>query len=216
MAAPDVTDNATPVWLWGLLGCGGLLLLGTCLLPLGVGYWVYTRAPDLVADLGTAEAPKREAPTAPRQGPTAPPEGPKRPGRAGPPPASPPPPFLPRRTRGERRRLTITVRQAEGLDGFDAGLTCRFDIRAVDRGSLPCNAQIACGGRLLYGGPQAGYIDCRFSAPNGVVGEDTQTTGQDGDPAVRIDTGAGTVTIRDDEGGPLGRFRIEAQITAVE
>lgn len=109
------------------------------------------------------------------------------------------------------------VTRVRGADSVRLGTICDFLVEQrprEDQHSLYCNAQITCGGKLLYGGPDRGYFPCRFS--NGdereVVGNDPTTTKQDKDAALHIDTRAGVLRIWDDEAGNLGAFELEAEV----
>jgi hypothetical protein len=61
------------------------------------------------------------------------------------------------------------------------------------RSPQTCHVELRCGGTEIYPGSGA-YTRCLSSAPGGVVGEDTSM--DDGDPAMRIDTRSGRVVVR--------------------
>lgn len=113
-----------------------------------------------------------------------------------------------------------TVRSVEGSLPIDTGAMCAFAVDRRDRpdGTFWCNAQIVCDGRLVYGGPEAGYFPCTLHEQprRDVVGGDPQTHAEDGDAAMAIDTVAGSVEIWDDATGDLGRFRVVASVDSVE
>lgn len=109
------------------------------------------------------------------------------------------------------------VTRASGAELVRAGEICEFLVeqrQREDHSSLYCNAQITCGGKLLYGGPERGYFPCRFDDGDEreVVGNDPTTTKQDKDAALHLDTRAGVLRIWDDETGPHGAFDIEAEV----
>lgn len=116
--------------------------------------------------------------------------------------------------------VRATVTAVEGSIGVDVGAECGFAVDRRDRsdGTFWCNAQIVCGGRLLYGGPEAGYFPCTlFEQPRrDVVGSDPQTHEDDRDAAMSIDTTTGALEIWDDASGELGRFRVRARVDSVE
>lgn len=107
------------------------------------------------------------------------------------------------------------VRVVEG-QVVRAGDKCEFLVerRQQTDTSVYCNAQIVCGGKVLYGGPERGYFACRiFEGPGrDVIGADPSTTRQDQDAAMRLDTREGVLRVWDDEKGALGAFSIEAEV----
>jgi hypothetical protein len=100
------------------------------------------------------------------------------------------------------------------------GQTCDFLVqRTVHKdGSYECNAQVMCGARLLYGGPGRGYFPCRITEGlrKDVVGIDPSTSRTDQDPALKIDTRLGVLSMWDDESGALGAYRVEADILSFQ
>jgi hypothetical protein len=118
------------------------------------------------------------------------------------------------------RHVRAEVTHVEGNHVVSPGDKCEFLIerRARDRNSFYCNAQVVCGGRLIYGGPDRGYFTCRlFEEPRrDVVGSDPNTTKDDQDGAIHLDTRAGVLRIWDDARGPLGAFRVEADVLSVQ
>lgn len=186
-----------------LLGCLvvplGLILLGGA----GAAFWLLTAR---VAPGPMVSSP----PTTGPQPPVVPPQAPVLP--------SPPPPMPPSVEPPRIVRATVTA--VEGSVGVDIGATCGFSVERRDRpdGTFWCNAQIVCGGRLLYGGPDAGYFPCTLHQQprRDVEGSDPQTRSQDTDGAMSIDTRSGSLEIWDDETSALGRFRVVAQVESVE
>jgi len=143
-----------------------------------------------------------------------------------PPISAPPSPPLPPGTSDAPddrapRAVRATITTVTGSPGVSVGQTCEFNVERRDRedgSGFWCNAQIVCAGHLLYGGPTAGFFPCAlFTAPTrGVVGSDPNTTAQDGDAAMSIDSQAGTLEIWDDAQGPNGEHRVVAHIDAIE
>ena len=119
---------------------------------------------------------------------------------------------------------TVTARidtvQGARLSGLAAGSTCSFDVTQHSRtdGTFWCNAQIRCGGHLLYGGEDAGFFDCTlYEHPQRhVVGQDRNTTIRDSDAAMRVDTLRAELEVRDDASGRLGAFTVRGTVTGVE
>lgn len=180
-------DDARRRWVWVAIGCGGFALSLLCLLPPAL--WI-----------GASLTPTDE-PAQPQSGLRAVEPAPAIPGG-----------LRPHRVRAE-------VERVEGLARLRRGATCEFDVieeRQAD-GSDWCNAQVQCGGLLLYGGPRAGYFKCSlFERPERhVVGEDSETTSQDFDGAMRLDTVRGELVVRDDPRGPHGAFVVRARVTDV-
>jgi hypothetical protein len=142
-------------------------------------------------------------------------------------PAIPPPPPLPTGPAPvaplagdpSAREIVAIIDSASGATALSAGAECRFPVTRRDRpeGGYWCNAQIQCGGRLLYGGGTQGFFPCTLADPPSrhVVGTDDQTTASDGDAAIRLDTTTGTLLVQDDARGPLGAYVLTARVTSV-
>ena len=101
-----------------------------------------------------------------------------------------------------------------------AGDKCDFLVERRDdaSGSRWCNALVVCGGRLIFGGPNAGYFPCRLNGASerrDVVGSEPSTTNSDGDGAIQINTAEGVMRVWDDASGVLGEFLVEAEILSV-
>jgi hypothetical protein len=103
------------------------------------------------------------------------------------------------------------------------GDSCEFLVeqRQRDAQSYYCNAQVMCGGKLLYGGQDRGYFACRFydgaqGEHHDVVGNDPTTTREDKDPAIQLDTRSGVMRVWDDASGPNGEFEVEAEILSAQ
>lgn len=143
-----------------------------------------------------------------------------------PPPPSLPPilPPLPPGTSGASdtapRLVRATVSSVTGSPVASSGQACEFNVERRDRddGTFWCNAQMVCGGHLLYGGPTAGFFPCTLyeGPPRHVVGNDPTTTREDQDPAMTLSTVDGTLEIWDDPSGPNGEFRLVAHVDSVE
>ena len=116
------------------------------------------------------------------------------------------------------RQVRAEVTRVTGNAVVRAGDMCEFLIerRSRDQQSFYCNAQVVCGGRLLFGGPERGYFPCRLDDDGElrhIIGQDAST--KDGDPAFRINTHEGIMRIKDDEGGQFGAFEVEAEVLSV-
>lgn len=195
--------------LWALVGCGGLLFVGLCV-ALGAG--VYLAYPRLQGGVAGPNAPSTPvvAPGQPVQ--PVPPGGPVGPGAnftdKPPPGAIPilPPPGFPARP----IELNATITSVTGSLSGRVSRACRMVVEPPNANQR-CRTQITCDTVLVYGGPQAGYFACRFDVGRGAVsGVDDQMTQADGDSAMSVDTDARRLQVRDDAGGPLGEFAIEA------
>lgn len=184
-------------WTWIAVGCGGLALSLLCILPPAL--WLALRDDGEVVDPSPAPEP--------------PPADPM----PAPDPLLPPPPS-PGVT--SARRVEAVVEESAGLSSVQVGATCSFEVTRQDRpdGTFWCNAQVRCGGQLLYGGAGAGFFDCTlYEQPQRhVVGEDPNTTSGDGDAAMRLDTLRSVLTVRDDASGRLGSFSVRARVTSVQ
>lgn len=103
------------------------------------------------------------------------------------------------------------------------GASCEFLVeqRQRDAQSYYCNAQVMCGGKLLYGGPDRGYFACRFydgeqGEHHDVVGSDPTTSDEDKDAALQLDTRAGVLRVWDDASGNHGQFELEAEVLSAQ
>jgi hypothetical protein len=212
VSEPNGSSSALPVALGCLTGVGcGLVLIVGC-----VASWLVLSEADVGGDDASPTAPA-PVPPPPASAPP-PPSAPALP----PPPVLPPPPTSgsvapPGDVAPRLVRATITVSSAPTI--VPVGALCEFDVERVDSpdGSFACRAQVVCGGRLLYGGPEAGFFPCTLyeGPPRHVVGSDANTTGSDGDAAMRLDT-HGTLEVWDDAGGANGELRVTARVDAVE
>lgn len=117
------------------------------------------------------------------------------------------------------RQIEATVTSSEGAAPVAVGSSCSFEVltQPAQGGGYMCNAQIYCAGRLLYGGPNAGYFPCTvFGPPNrGVVGRDAQTTANDGDSSMEMDTSQHLLMVGDDPTGTFGAYSVVARIDRV-
>ena len=191
--------NETMVWL--LAGCAVLLVLGLCGAT-GVGVWMYVSEPAVAVPM--------PPPTPPPAPPTWQPQPPTGPGPQLPPPV---PGHEPPRT------VTAVVTSVSGRSPVVNGATCGFSVeRRPNGGGYWCRTQIVCGGQTLYGdSSQNGFFPCTLheSPRRDVVGTDTETTSQDTDAAMTLDTQRNILRVSDDASGRLGAFTIEARITDV-
>ena len=103
------------------------------------------------------------------------------------------------------------------------GDSCEFLVeqRQRDANSYYCNAQVVCGGKLLYGGPDRGYFSCRFyddgdGVHRDVVGSDPTTTREDKDAALQLDTRSGVLRVWDDASGNNGELELEAEVLSAQ
>jgi hypothetical protein len=118
------------------------------------------------------------------------------------------------------RQVRAEVTRVSGASGVRPGDKCEFLVerRRRERDLFYCNAQIVCGGRLLFGGPDRGYFACRLfdDARRDVVGSEPSTTAADKDAALLINTREGVMRIWDDAHGNHGEFSIEAEILSIQ
>jgi hypothetical protein len=119
----------------------------------------------------------------------------------------------------EPRQVRAEVTHVEGNPVVREGDKCDFLVerRARDQTSFYCNAQVVCGGKLLYGGPNRGYFPCRLfeGGRRDVIGTDASTTGADQDAALYLNTRTGVLRVWDDARGQLGAFKVEADVLSV-
>ncbi|MGF1468649.1 MAG: hypothetical protein ACFCGT_21195 [Sandaracinaceae bacterium] len=212
--------KGTPGWIWVAVGCGGLALLAACVVPAAAFVLFVERYrvedPERpIVDVDPQPLPDPGPAPTPGPGAQPPPSGGAVPPGGGAPGLPPPPAFDP----PEPRTIVASVTEVDGLPQVAPGARCEFPVTVTARpgGTFWCNAQIRCGGELLYGGQNAGFFDCTLyegDEPH-VVGEDDRTTGDDGDSAMRIDSLNGVISVRDDANGRLGAFTLSARIESV-
>jgi len=118
------------------------------------------------------------------------------------------------------QQVRAEVTHVQGNPVVRPGDRCEFLIERRVRPNEPlyCNAQVVCGGRLLYGGPDRGYFACKLydDERRDVVGSDANTTSADQDSAIHLNTREGVMRIWDDEHGPLGQFVVEAEVLSIQ
>ena len=215
-----MTERSTA--LPGILGCltgvgCGLVVLVGCLSGFFlIGQSVPTPPPSYPPSYPPPTPPSYPPPSSPP-----PTSGPVLPPPPVIPPALPPAPIgtLAPPEDVTPRLVRATVTEVSGAAGIEVGASCEFNVLREDLpdSSFNCNAQVVCGGRLLYGGPAAGYFPCTLyqGPPRHVVGADTNTTSVDNDGALTLDT-HGTMEVWDDATGPNGEFRVVAHVDSVE
>ncbi|MET0342062.1 MAG: hypothetical protein ABW252_13750 [Polyangiales bacterium] len=115
------------------------------------------------------------------------------------------------------RQVRAEVTRVVGQSGLRPGDMCEFLVerRLREKESFYCNAQVVCGGRLLFGGPQRGFFSCRLEEGEHreVIGSDASTT--DGDPGFSINTALGVMRIWDDGQGGGTPYEVEAEVLSV-
>ncbi len=192
------------------LGCGGaILVIGIA----GALFYGASSGPPSVT------SPPPVVPSVPMPVPI-PPSTPLPPPPVLPTPPTAPPGALAPPSDMAPRLVHATVTEVSGAPlGVAVGASCDFNVEREDApdGTFACNAQVVCGGRLLYGGPGAGYFPCTLylGPPRHVVGADLNTTTADHDGAMSLDT-HGTLELWDDATGPNGEFRVVATVQSVE
>jgi hypothetical protein len=201
------------------LGCGMLVVLLVCA---GAGTFLVLRSAPTASGPGNAGGPSPV--TTPSYPPPSYPPPVPPPTIAVPPSVAPLPPTSVA-TAGDDdrapRAVHATIESVTGSPGVSVGQTCEFNVERRDRedgSGFWCNAQVVCGGHLLYGGPTAGFFPCTlFAGPSrGVVGQDPNTTSQDRDGAMSIDTVQSHLEVWDDATGPSGEFRVGAHIDSIQ
>lgn len=203
--------------VWILAGCGLLLLVGICSLG-GVGMWLAMEQGQQDPFAGPGGFGPAPDPTpAPRARPRPPPAAPSPSPSPSPSPA--PAPSGPSGPSEPPRVVVATVTSVDGSRPVREGTTCGFTVERHPRdpSGYWCRTQVVCGGKLLYGGPRAGYFPCTWhrGGSKDVVGGEDGTTSEDSDAAFELDTRNDTVTIRDDDTGTHGAYRLQARVDRV-
>lgn len=206
------------LWIGVGVGCSLLLLCALCILG-AVGMWFAQSAasaplseswtPELLPERRTQPPISPWPPTAgPTTGPT--------PGPSTPPTVGPATPL----GVADRRVVRATVTEVSGLADVPVGSTCTADVtrRDLEDGTFWCHADILCAGRALFGGLDSGFFHCVLyeGARRDVVGRDGDTTRDDRDAAMSLDTRAGTLELRDDATGAHGELRVLARVDAID
>ena len=174
-----------------LMGCGGLLM-----------------EPVVVAS--ATPVPPQPFPQ-PLQQPQPQPQLPPQPFPTPQQPTLPPPP---QPAQALRVRATVTFVSPGGP--VQSGASCDFQVEPPSVSQDMCRAQVYCNGRLLYGGPTAGYFPCTPGPGAHVTGQDSNTTANDTDASFSISTPASIITIRDDASGPNGAYTLTARVDSVQ
>lgn len=196
-----------------LMGCGALLMCGLCVVT-GMGAYMFLSpggrppAEPIVVAPATPVAPHMPNQPLPQEPPVPHPFQPPQPQQ----PVLPPPP--PSARPDVRVRATVTHITAGGP--VASGAQCDFQVEMPSPSQQMCRAQVYCGGRLLYGGPTAGYFQCTVGPGNQVTGQDGNTTADDTDASFSISTPASIITLRDDASGPNGAFTLTARVDSVQ
>lgn len=194
------------LWIGVGVGCSLLLLCGLCILGAGGVYLFRESAAQAEAPSVAPWTPPATAPIPPAT--TTPMVGPSTPIVPGPGPG------------GDLRRVRATVTEVSGLSDVAVGASCSADVTRSDRddGTFWCNAQITCGARLVYGGPDAGYFPCVLyeGARRDVVGSDPSTSAEDQDAAMSMNTVGGTFEVHDDDSGRNGAMRLVARVDGID
>jgi hypothetical protein len=134
-------------------------------------------------------------------------------------PGGPNAPGIPADVDPAPRVVTVIVELTTAGAPIAAGNQCAFAIEPTPHPSLGywCHTTIDCGGRVLYGGGEAGYFPCRLEPRPRVdlVGSDAETSTRDSDAAFEIDTRTGVMTLRDDARGRFGAYELRARVLSV-
>lgn len=178
--------------LWGLVGCGGLLVLVLCGAT-GYGLYVVSQRgmPELPrfstgSDAGTSDKPPIViAPPVP-------------PSDGKPPPGTGP------------IEIDVRVTAVTGaLSGRVLG-GCHVTVTTTADEQNNCRARAQCDGLTLYGEGSTGYFPCTLDPiSRAVSGNDGATTSSDRDAAFMLDTNARVLRLRDDASGSFGEYTLE-------
>jgi hypothetical protein len=112
------------------------------------------------------------------------------------------------------RTVIATVDSVRGAVPIQPGSECRFNVILVDDDR--CRTAVWCGATVVYGGSDTnGYFPCTPSGLH-VRGTDSETTSDDNDAALHIDTAAGILRVDDDGDGTHGELHLVATVLRVE
>lgn len=90
-----------------------------------------------------------------------------------------------------------SVTRSVGSTGVEGGTRCEVALAPTPLAEMPCRVRVRCGPTRLYGGFGQGFTRCVIADGTATIAIDDGTTGQDGDPRLRVDLPAGKVTITD-------------------
>src|SRR5690606_2674085 len=96
-----------------------------------------------------------------------------------------------------QRRARIV--DSEGALPVSRNASCEVRVLPVQTYAFNCLVRVMCEGRVLYPNPEqtAGYAPCEVEDGRPLRAVDDGHTAADGDPLVRVDVQAGTVTVED-------------------
>ena len=88
---------------------------------------------------------------------------------------------------------------SEGTLPVGPNASCQVRVLPVEAGGFNCLVRVVCDGQVLYPNPTqtAGYAPCEVEGGQPISAVDDGHTAADGDPLVRLDLRAGTVTVED-------------------
>lgn len=103
-----------------------------------------------------------------------------------------------------------TVVRATGETSVARGDRCTVDLAPVgDLYAFNCRAEVRCGGVLLYGGEDLGYMMCSLDDGRAVFAQDSDVTRDDGDPRLTLDLVWDRVVVSD---GPAAEHTVEISL----
>ncbi|NOY91216.1 MAG: hypothetical protein GXP55_08395 [Deltaproteobacteria bacterium] len=115
---------------------------------------------------------------------------------------------------------SVRVEASEGLDGVAAGSSCDLRVRYRPTGFFyPCRAELRCGEHVLYGTRSSnGFLGCEVhpGEPRWLTAVDDATHEDGGDPALAIDSRAGTLEIRDEASDAHGAYSLRGRFETFE
>lgn len=105
------------------------------------------------------------------------------------------------------------VIDSDGVLPVAPNASCEVRVLPVEAGGFNCLVRVICDGRVLYPNPTqtAGYAPCEVENGQPISALDDGHTAADGDPLVRLDMRAGTVTV-EDRGDGVDAYRATLQI----
>lgn len=102
---------------------------------------------------------------------------------------------------------------SEGALPVSPDARCQLRVLPVQAGGFNCLVRVICDGQVLYPNPTqtAGYAPCEVENGQPISAVDDGHTAADGDPLVRVDLRAGTVTV-EDRGDGVDAYRATLRI----
>lgn len=113
-------------------------------------------------------------------------------------------------TRSVERSARVV--EANNAAGVAVGTPCTVRVVPVAMQDFNCHVEVVCNGATLYGTLPTGYAHCTVEGPDARSAEDSDVTGQDGDPAIHVDLAGNRAVVLDRANGQETRVRLALDV----